>query len=338
MKSVKVLLVGDYKENPSEGMEVITKRFSDRVRENGLDVTNITSKQYLIKFLVVLFGGYNCIIFTHGPGKGAYLLTALTSVFFGPKIIWVATRPNLSLKPFFDKLITRLEKIYCGKQDVRLIELANNCHASFEQVVIGIDFERIKSVKGITSITKQMLIGESGDLNAPVLLHVGHLRNNRGLDKLVRIKKQLKEKVNIVVLGSPSLSSDSEVINMLEDNQINIYCNHVSNLADVYNLTDLYVFPVDPVNGGAIDLPLSVIEALACGVHVISTPFGVLPAYFKNNSQMIFSDNHLVEEAVKFILSDSYKVSGEVVNELPYTFNIDSLIDKISGLILKECK
>lgn len=338
MSKAKVLLVGDYKEFPSEGMEVITKRFVDRLRSNGLNISTITAKSFFLKMFVVLLLRYDKVIFTHGPGKGAYILTLLVSIFFGPQVIWVATRPDISFNGFLDRFLFKLEKIYCGKRDQRLIQLAERCSADFKQVIIGIDFERLEAFNDSNIIKKSELIGECGDVDVPMILHVGHLRKNRGLDRLVEIKKKLGSKVNIVVIGSPSLSSDEDVISYLNANNVNIYREHIPNLSSVYRVSDLYVFPVDPVNGGAIDLPLSVIEALMCGVPVVSTRFGVLPEYFEENPCIMFDNGNLVDIAVEKIESGIDKVIKPSIDILPNEFNIDTLIDEVSGVVLKKNK
>lgn len=43
----------------------------------------------------------------------------------------------------------------------------------------------------------------------------------------------------------------------------------------MYQLSDLYIFPVI-FEGGCIGIPLSILEARACGIPVMSTEFGGL--------------------------------------------------------------
>ncbi len=83
-------------------------------------------------------------------------------------------------------------------------------------------------------------LGVPGDL--PLVLHVGHLKRSRGL----------------------------------EARGVRVVRRYLPDIERVYRAADVYVFPVeDPL--GSIEVPLSVIEALASGLPVVSTPFGALP-------------------------------------------------------------
>ena len=65
-------------------------------------------------------------------------------------------------------------------------------------------------------------------------------------------------------------------------------------------MADLYVFPTKYNHKslpksyneiGAIDLPLSILEAMACNLPLIATPFGALPRIFREgNSFFYFQD------------------------------------------------
>jgi glycosyltransferase involved in cell wall biosynthesis len=64
-------------------------------------------------------------------------------------------------------------------------------------------------------------------------------------------------------------------------------------------MADCYVFPVHSV-GDAIEMPLSVLEALACGVPVVSTRFGSLDDWLPASAAMIYgdTDEELTSEVV----------------------------------------
>jgi glycosyltransferase involved in cell wall biosynthesis len=69
---------------------------------------------------------------------------------------------------------------------------------------------------------------------------------------------------------------------------------------ELYRAADCYVFPSRGWGGG-IEMPLSVLEAMASDLPVASTLFGALPERFKNSDGIHFatSDEELVEMVVR---------------------------------------
>src|SRR5205807_2244960 len=72
-------------------------------------------------------------------------------------------------------------------------------------------------------------------------------------------------------------------------------------VAELYRAVDCYVFPCRP--GGGIDLPASVLEALASDLPVVTLPFGALPERFPNAAGIRFvKDDGEIGSAVSEML------------------------------------
>jgi glycosyltransferase involved in cell wall biosynthesis len=110
------------------------------------------------------------------------------------------------------------------------------------------------------------------DVNGYLFLHVGHLSPKRNLTRLVRLA-QLRDS-QVVVVGSTSTPEDETLRKRLESSGITVIRRHVP-VEQFYRMADCYVFPVED-HEGCVEIPLSVFEALASGLPVLSTAFGGL--------------------------------------------------------------
>ena len=132
-----------------------------------------------------------------------------------------------------------------------------------------------------------------------IILHVGHIRKSRNIS----ILKSLQEKgFQVVIVGSTSMAFERDLANELSECGIIILSDYNPHVEELYQLSDLYVFPVI-LSDAAIEFPLSVLEAMACGLPVLTTRFGALPDHFQESSCMGFFDTEaeLIEKAIVFV-------------------------------------
>ena len=317
---MKIIVLGNYKELPTEGMEVITNSIVNSLRENSkIQLRTFSTREFIRSFFFLLFYQPHVFIFTHGPGKGVLALSGLIRLFSSAKIIWIASRPSLSkLSPLIFKW-TAVDFIIGGRKTPEILKVMENRDVIYHETVIGISLERVQSLKN----QKKAYFLEKR-VEVPFLLHVGHIRKNRGLENLIQIKQESPIEVDILVLGSPSLSYDPEVLDAVKSAGVQVVREVVPDLHALYQMADFYLFPVDPVLGGAVDLPLSILEALHCKTPVITTPFGVTKKYLSKIEGVFFSDsNHFSQSVLEHIQSMNHcKVS---VDPLPKEFDLKNL-------------
>jgi len=129
-------------------------------------------------------------------------------------------------------------------------------------------------------------------LDKYIITHIGHINWGRNLDALIPLQYGENQ---VVIVGSSSTPIDSpkekELKKRLIDCGIIIIDRYVENIEELYQLSDLYVFPVI-FEGGCIGMPLSILEARACGIPVLSTEFGSIKNYFGNDNGGIFYTVH----------------------------------------------
>lgn len=122
---------------------------------------------------------------------------------------------------------------------------------------------------------------------ATVVTHVGHLKGKRNLSQIVAL--QTTAGYHTVVVGSTSTQQDAALKEALHSTGATVIDTYMPNIEDIYRLSDVYLFLAEE-DTAAIELPLSVLEAMACDLPSICTPFGGLPDFFAKGHGLFYWD------------------------------------------------
>ena len=158
----------------------------------------------------------------------------------------------------------------------------------------GVDLQRFKPVakEQRLALRERYLLSKE----AYVVLHVGHLNRGRNVQALAAIQRELA--CQAVVAGSTSTPQDEMLVAELEQAGVRVLRGFLPNIAELYQLADCYLFPVQE-ECRAIDLPLSVLEAMASDLPVVTTRFGGLLECFAQGEGIHYVDS--LEEMVQAV-------------------------------------
>src|SRR5579875_1427841 len=137
----------------------------------------------------------------------------------------------------------------------------------------GVDLERFRPPR---PGEKELLRRKWGlPLDRRILLHVGHLRAGRNLSALLPLAATAG--VTVVVVAIRHGGAESERLRAdLAQGGVVLLEGYQPNVEELYRLADVYVFPTAS-REDAVAMPLSVLEALASDLPVVSLKFGALP-------------------------------------------------------------
>ena len=158
-----------------------------------------------------------------------------------------------------------------------------------------------------------------------VFLHVGHFKQGRGVKSLL----ELQSYGHLVVVGSPSTGPQEELVKSLRDAGVTVQTDYIPDIQKYYRAADIYVFPVTN-EGNSIQLPLSVLEAMACNLPVVSTRFGGLTDFFSEGEGLRFvpSFESVEESDLEFTTVDT----REKVKKYSWEAIVDQVIDSYQRL------
>ena len=177
--------------------------------------------------------------------------------------------------PYARPLLRLLRPRLCLAPSERLAAALEGLGSRVRPLGVGVDVERFRPADADRRRALRRAYGLAEQ--AYVVLHVGHLKAARGVQALAPL--QGVDGTQVVLVGSASLGVERDLVAGLEARGVRVITGYLPDVAEVFQLADCYAFPVR-AEENAIELPLSVLEAMACNLPVVSTPYGGLPERF----------------------------------------------------------
>jgi glycosyltransferase involved in cell wall biosynthesis len=282
-----VLTLGcDYK-NPSGGISQVLSEYSKIFEEfHFIATTNETNKfikvytaviAYFDLFFSLLLKNYK-IVHVHGASYNSFWRKSLyisLAKFMQKKIIYHIHGAEFNL--FYYKNKNKVKKAV-NKCDV-LVVLSEWWKAFFEHEV---GCKNVVIINNIIACPTKRIIKKSAEIC--YLLFLGKIERRKGiwdmLDAIKINKTHFEERIKLFVCGN---GETEKLENFIHDNVLDNlveYKGWVANDEKIYLLSvaDIYILP--SYNEG---LPISILEAMAYSLPIISTPVGGIPEIVTNN-------------------------------------------------------
>ena len=189
----------------------------------------------------------------------------------------------------------------------------------------GVDLEKFVPVS--KEIKSELRKKYEIDENKFVVLHIGHITKVRNLEVFKELQK--RDTNQVVIIGSPSVRMEKKVFCDLEREGCLVWRTPIKNIEELYELSDCYVFPTVEKEG-CIQLPISVMEAMACNLPVISTRFGALSRVFSEGEGLTFANKEAeIVDGLEKLKDGGMEVK---TREKVLAYSWESVAEKLEGI------
>lgn len=180
----------------------------------------------------------------------------------------------------------------CSKAEV--FSVSNQAYEFYHSIIgdrvtylkTGVDtkkFVPVSSEKG-----KELKVKYGFDPEKPIVLHVGHMKYGRNVGEMMKIDNKYQV---LLVVSTLTKDEQDEALReqLLNCSNIKIIDNYISNIEEIYQMSDVYFFPVQD-GSNCIDVPLSCLEAASCNKPVVTTDYGEMME-FKGKEGFFFIES-----------------------------------------------
>lgn len=208
----------------------------------------------------------------------SYLRLKVFSVYTKKaNIIFIALQPKPLRK--WQSFLVRFMKPQMGlTPSPSLLAYWNGVGIKNQLIPLLTDFSIFKPLSN-TSDHKKLRVKYKLKTTDFIISHMGHLNEGRNLKALIPLQKG---GVQVIIVASSSTPEDAKGHESLKKELLNagilIFDGYIDKIQEVYQLSDIYIFPVMMKNS-SIGMPLSILEARSCGIPVITTKYGSIESF-----------------------------------------------------------
>lgn len=291
---MKILLLGDVSGPFDEGMKNTT-HYLKRELSCFHKVLTVSPRQIIFPKLLYKIWAFapNIIHYIHGPTWRSFAIVRLLKLSM-PKaaIVMSALRPKIGPSNINWLLGYRPDLLLV--QSIRHQQIYTNLGFRTHFFPAGVDIQRFVPV---TDKQKKVLRKKHHlPAESYIVLHVGQISKVRELDKLLPV--QATGEFQVIIVGATTIPADEQIANNLKKAGCIIKIDYIEQIEEFYQLADCFVFPGNGLSS-AVEIPLSVLEAMACNLPIISGRFGGLPDIFCEHDDFIYANS--VEQIVSKI-------------------------------------
>lgn len=253
--------------------------------------------------------GKSCFLKADSPGE-------MSGDFFAPGMARIGLNANSALFRLFIAIRNRILRLVTGFVAIST-EIVNELTAhgvapsKIAFIPNGVDMEVFHPVSSHTkeALRKRLAL----PLDATFVTYTGRLVSYKGLPFLLKVWKRLRQERNgirLLLIGAGSLdihNCEQELRDFVEDNDLHdsvLFAGEVRNVSQYLQASDVFVFLTEREAFG-----IALIEAMACGLPVISTSVGGVKDILEHRSNGLVvqpGDFQQLLRALHTLITDSF--------------------------------
>ena len=297
---MRVCIIGDFSDRLDEGLKNVAHHLAENISAiPSMQVLKVNNKAVHLKtFSAIKKFRPEIVHYVPGPTNLSLLFLKFVELYLDstPKIVLSVTHPDVSDLIF---RATRLKPHCVFSSSVSFKRRMERIGVRSELVPNGVDVNKFTPVS--VSEKKRLRVKYGLHDDEFTILHVGHLIDNRSLHHLLSLPASNR----IVVVASEYIDVKEEILASLGAHGCTVFRGYYPNIEEFYQMSDCYFFPVE--HEKTLLCPLSVMEAMACNLPVVTTGLEGISTFFAEAEGLIF-----VRKESDFIAALESVRTGEV--------------------------